>query len=128
MRSTTLLATLVLTLSTMSGCYLGRTKSAKTSAYVLNGLIAGVGGVIAVSASSNNAEHGDDISAGIGAALASGAQVSLGGAIVIGAVIVTVITLAVPTEPEPASDPQPRAVAIGTVTAPGLTPAVVQIR
>ncbi len=127
MRSTALLATLALALSTMSGCYLGRTKSAKTSAYVLNGLVAGVGGVIALSSSGGSEQH-DDVSGGIGSGLASGAQATLGGALVIGAVIATVITLAVPTEVEPANDPPPRAVTIGTVTAPGLTPAIVQIR
>ena len=110
MRSTVPLAVLALALSMTSGCYLGRTKSAKTSAYALNGLVAGVGGVIAVSASKGTP------------------QGSIGGALVIGAVIATVITLAVPSEPEAAIDPPPREVALGTVTAPGLTPAIVQIR
>ena len=126
MRSIALLA--LLALATTSGCSLGRTKSAKTSAYVINGLVAGVGGVVALSASSTNAPHGDDVSGGIGAGIGAGAQASLGGALVIGAVIATVITLAVPTEAEVAADPLPRTVATGTVTAPGLTPALVQIR
>jgi hypothetical protein len=115
MRSTACLATLGLVLSTMSGCYLGRTRSAKSSAYVVNGMAALVGGAVALSAATGTTPH-DDIFGGVGAGL------------VVGAAIATLVNIGVPTGAEPAPEPEPRAVALGTVTAPGLTPAIVQVR
>jgi hypothetical protein len=125
MRSIALVA--LLAVST-GGCYLGRTRSAKTSAYVINGMAALVGGAVVMSASNGGSQQHDDVSGGVGAGLASGAQVTVGGLVVIGALIATVITVAVPTEAEPVPDPEPRTVATGTVTAPGLTPAIVHLR
>ena len=115
MRSTAWIATVALALSTMSGCYLGRTPSAKSSAYVVNGMAALVGGAVALSAATGTTPH-DDLFGGVG------------GGLVIGALIATVVNLGVPTDAEPASEPELRAVALGTVTAPGLTPAIVQVR
>lgn len=115
MRSTACLATVALALSTMSGCYLGRTRSAKSSAYVVNGMAALVGGAVALSAA-RGASPNDDVFGGVGAGL------------VIAAAIATVVNFGAPTDAEPPADPEPRAVATATVTAPGLTPAIVQIR
>lgn len=124
MRSIALIA--LLAVST-GGCYLGRTKSAKTSAYVLNGMAGLVGGAIALSSSKGESQH-DDVSGGIGSGLAAGGQATVGGLLVVGALIATVITIAVPTEAAATPEPEDRTVATGTVTAPGLTPAIVQVR
>jgi len=124
MRSTALLALLALSLP---GCYLGRTKAAKTSAYVINGMAGLVGTAVMLSASKGESQH-DDVSGAVGAGLASGAQATVGGLVVIGALVATAITFAVPTETDPVPDPLPRTVATGTVTAPGLTPAIVHLR
>jgi hypothetical protein len=115
MRSTAWLATVALAVSTMSGCYLGRTRSAKSSAYVVNGMAALVGSAVALSAATGTTPH-DDVFGGVGAGL------------VIGAMIATLVNIGLPTDAEPAAEPESRTVATGTVMAPGLTPALVQIR
>ncbi len=128
MRSTAVLA--VLALSLTSGCYLGRTRSAKTSAYVLNSLIVTVAGAVALSGGNDHASNNnDDASGSFDLHLTPGATAKLG-TIVAGAALLAIgATALAPTERDaPAPDPLEREGMRSTVTAPGLTPAIVQIR
>ncbi len=110
-----------------SGCYFGTQRRAKKVAYVMNG-VAAAGGVVLI-ATSGRSGCDADVSCGVGQGMVGAAQATVGGILVAGAIIGTVINLATPTR-EAAPAPAPRAAPPTTtqVTAPGLAAATVELR
>ena len=109
----------------LSGCYFGRSPSAKRAGYVTNGTAIVLGSLIVAGAiADNNKCSSSELVTDCSAAGATNAISATLGAIVAGVGLIGVgINAAVPTEPEPA-----RQAVTGQVTAPGLKPATVHLR
>lgn len=131
--------TVLIALTLGSGCYAGRTTSKKTTAYVANGfgVVVGAALIAAGISESHSADHRcDDVNEGtacgfgsIGPALTGGAFTFIGGGMVAAAVAMTILTVALPTEPEPMRAPTTHSrETTGVVRAPGLKPASVTLR
>lgn len=129
--------TAALTLTT--GCFLGSTPQKKQSTYVLNGLGILVGGTLAIGAAtaddaswypSSTCHEGADGSR-CNSNFVPGEKVFglVGAALAAAATVMTIVTIAVPTTPEPKRGAlvQP-GVTTGVVKAPGLAPVSVTLR
>jgi hypothetical protein len=132
-----IVALIALTLG--SGCYAGRTPSKKTANYVGNGfgVVAGAALIVGGLAESHSADHRcDNVNEGtacgfgsLGSGLAGGTLALLGGSMVAASIAMTILTLALPTEPEPVRAPTTHdGETTGLVRAPGLKPVSVTLR
>lgn len=131
MRTTALFATFALALTTASGCYMGRTKSAKTGAYVMNGVVAGLGAILIASPAGHHDNSNEDVSGGFSLSLRDDAKATIGTMLVVGALVAATATFLAPTLEDAPRTPAPltmQPAQRGTVTAPGLTPATVTLR
>jgi hypothetical protein len=123
MRTTALVVSLVIS----TGCF-GRTKEAKTTAYVANGFALAVGAAILISAQDASSSACDGCF-DLGPSDHT-IQSTLGALFAIPAVIGLILNVATPYEPTiapPPSAPARHAAATMQVTGPGLEPATIEL-
>lgn len=132
MRKTVLCVVAMLPL--VAGCLVGRTPQKKAASYFFNGFGMITGGAMAVNLTNDNASWWPSSTCHTGAdgtqcvsSFVPGAKTfgAIGLALAAAASVMMVVTIVVPTVPEPATS-HPKAT--GTVTAPGLKPASVTLR
>jgi hypothetical protein len=131
MRTSSAVAALALVASLVptTGCYFGRSKEAKRGAYVANGALIAAAGV-ALAAAALDSDDGCEGDGCAWNALGKGyATMAIAGLLGGGGILGIGINLLVPTKdaPKPAPPVAPTVTSY-EVTAPGLAPAVVQLR
>jgi hypothetical protein len=123
------LITLVLCcLVTTSGCYFGRTKSAKTGGYVASGIAVALGTAVIVSGTGNDCPEGSDVSCGVGSGAAAAGAVLVGAVLIAAGGLGLVLNLVIPTKREATPTVTPVPTGGAAVTTPGLPATTIQLQ
>lgn len=102
-RNSSLVACLLLVML-CSGCFFGRSKDAKTAAYVLNGVAIGLGGILYVTGEDSTEPCFDGGTCTSNDGELGGSILMIGGAV---GLVINLLTSTTPSAPAPASAPAP---------------------